>query len=157
MYEPREALKDFLYMRVVVLVLLIGVCGLIGSFAFREGVLYASVSMSPIRVVGEVTSYLETKYSVETVYTFIDQDGNVRSGERSFSRSDHDSPRLREQVEVLYASFDSELHSLEQDFHRNEIPFYMLSAAILISIFSVTMIIVSTFRIIQFTRESRYY
>jgi hypothetical protein len=138
MFNTREAERDHLYNRVVLLT--IACCVLLGlaAMAKREGLTYAAPQWNGAPVTGTVTLLEDiprNRVAKIVHYRYVDQDNRPHEGQYLDSgcgeRQDCDADQ---DVTLIYSRWFPEFSAIASDVHTYRPGFYIMSGGILLSL-----------------------
>ena len=160
MYYPREAQRDFLFTRAVMLFVATLVLALMLFLSKDRGAPYALIKASPVETTGQVTQ-LESFGNWGTItnvyYSFKhdehDQDGMATtSGYAGGPVYEVGSP-----VQVVYSKWFPSVHNLKANFNSGRWNFYIMSASAVLIALCQALMFWTLFRIYRHKEEDRQY
>lgn len=136
MYYPREAEKDHLYNRVILLTI---ACCVLLAFAFMargSGVIYGAIHLSPTEAVGTVAQIerFEKNSRFATIhYTYTDHDGQVHENSYFDAYYDeHPAYDVGGPIDIQYSAWFPSVSSLSSALHTYRMSFYIMATALLL-------------------------
>ncbi len=165
MYDPREAEKDFITLRIAALVLILGGCIVFAAWTVKDAISYGAIWISPMKATGEIVSYVELGRRSEITYVFTDHRGDLRQGTWLFVRPNAAAPCYSAALQaacdgydiaIVYAGLFPRINRAVGAY-ASSADFFVFAGSVLIALFAFTFLIVMAFRYRQYSRESRYY
>lgn len=157
MYAPREALKDFLYTKLAILILALVVSGAVAVWGFQQAVEYGLISLSPVQSRGRIVQVEDQDRSVKVTFEYEDQKmmkrwGDLRQRKRFALRMN-----VGDDVSVLYFSAYPAIAQLEMQLSKQAISFYILLGCFFFHLAACTLILRTIRQIRQHTADDFYY
>jgi hypothetical protein len=160
MYYAREAERDFLFTRAVLLFLFTLILALILSLSVSRGARHGLIKAGPIETVGQITQ-LESvgpRNSSTNVYYTFSHEGQREDGmvNNSFHVEDP-GYEIGADVAVVYSRWFPSVHNIKANFHYSSPNFFILSVSASLMILCWVLILWTVHRIYQHKADDRYY
>jgi hypothetical protein len=160
MYYAREAERDFLFTRAVLLFLFTLILALMLALSISRGTPYGLIKAAPVETIGQVTQ-LESvgpRNSSTNVYYTFNHEGRRQDGMVNNSSYVEDPGyEVGSLVPVVYSKWFPTVHNLKANFHASSPNFYIMSASAGLMLLCWMLIIRTVYRIYQHKAEDRYY
>ncbi|RBH59991.1 MULTISPECIES: hypothetical protein [Pseudomonas] len=161
MFYPREAERDHLYNRVILLTIACFVLLLLAAMARQEGSIYAAIQLSALEIKGTVTQLEDipmNKNDKVIHYQFIDHDGHVHEGEY---RDERYGQKARYEVNgvisLLYSRWFLQTSSITTELHTYRPGFYIMTGGVLLALLFLGISVRTVSRIFILKQEDRFY
>ncbi len=161
MYYPREAEKDHLYNRVILLTF--ACCVLLGlaAMARQQGAVYAAIHWSAVEVTGTVTQ-VEAIPRNDTVklihYRYVDGDGRAHEDQCWDKRYDEHAPyAVGQDISLVYSRWLPQVSSITTVLRSYRPGFYIMASGILLTLLFLGISFKTLGRISTLKREDQYY
>lgn len=157
MYSPREARKDFLYTKLVALLLFSLMGAGFAVWGFQQGVEYGLITLSPRQAQGRIIEVGEQERSIKVTFEYHDTDlvkhlGDVRKRKKFALQLD-----AGDDVSVLYFSLYPAIAQLEMQLSKQAISFYILLGCFCFHLVAGFLIMRTIGQIRQHASEDFYY
>jgi len=156
MYYPREAQRDYLYTRNIILVIFSAVAGLVASYTFDSAILYAAIEADPnksLAVITQIDKNPRNSRALTIEYEFTKSNESRIEGEYKMYTDYESAPFIGDKFEVIYSGFLPEYNSRSSKHPDESMSFYIFIGNILFIIFCFFLVF-STGRKIQKLKES---
>lgn len=157
MYAPREALKDFLYTKLAILVLAVVVSGGIAVWGFQQGLEYGLISLSPVQSRGRIVRVEEQDRSVKVTFEYQDDKLFKRRGDLRQRKRSALQLNAGDDVSVLYFSVYPAVAQLEMQLSKQAISFYILLGCFFFHLATCILILRTIRQIRQHTADDFFY
>lgn len=161
MFYPREAERDHLYNRVILLTIACCVLLLLAAMARQEGSIYAAIQLGALETKGTVTQLEDipmNKNGKVIHYQFIDHDGHVHEDEYIDERY---GQKIRYDVNgdisLLYSRWLPQINSITTELHTYRPGFYIMTGGVLLALLFLAMSIRTISHIFALKQEDRLY
>lgn len=161
MYYPREAEKDHLYNRVILLTF--ACCVLLGlvAMARQQGAVYAAIQWSAVEVTGTVTQ-VEAIPRNDTVklihYRYVDGDGRAHEDQCWDKRYDEHAPyAVGQDISLVYSRWLPQVSSITTVLRSYRPGFYIMASGILLTLLFLGISFKTLGRISTLKQEDRFY
>lgn len=138
MFDPREAERDNLYNRVVLLTIACCVLLALAAMARHEGLTYAALRWTGAQVTGTITQLEEIPRNPDANivhYRYVDQDNRSHEGEYLDSRcGEKQDCDIDQDVALLYSRWFPEFSAIAANLHTYRPGFYIMSGGVLLSL-----------------------
>lgn len=160
MYYAREAERDYLFTRAVLLFLFTLILSLMLSLSVSRGAPHGLIKAAPVEAVGEITQ-LESvgpRNASTNVYYSFSHEGQREDGMVNNSSFVEDPGyEVGDEVAVVYSKWFPTVHNIKANFHSSSPNFYIMSASSGLMIVCWMLILWTVHRIYQHKAEDRYY
>ena len=160
MYYAREAERDFLFTRAVLLFLFSLILALMLSLSVSRGAPHGLIKAGPVETVGQITQ-LESvgpRNSSTNVYYTFSHEGQREDGmvNNSFYVQDP-GYEVGDPVAIVYSKWFPTVHNIKANFHYSSPNFYITSVSASLIALCFALILWTVHRIYQHKAEDRYY
>ena len=160
MYYAREAERDFLFTRAVLLFLFTLILALMLSLSISRGTPYGLIKAAPVETVGQITQLenVGPRHSSTNVYYTFSHEGQREDGmvNNSFYVEDP-GYEVGDPVPVVYSKWFPTVHNIKANFHASSPNFYIMIVSTGLILLFWGMITWTVYRIYQHKAEDRYY
>jgi len=161
MFYPREAEKDHLYNRIVLLTVACCVLLLLASLAKHSGTIYGAIQWSAVEVKGTVTlleSIPMNENGIIIHYRYTDSDQQVHEDEYPDQRyNEHDQYEVGGDVPLLYSRWFPQISSIATELHTNRASFFVMAGGVLLTLVFLGISFRTFGRIYRMKEEDRFY
>jgi len=161
MFYPREAERDHLYNRAILLTIACCVLLLLAAMAQQEGSIYAAIQLSSLEAKGTVTQLEDIPMNKDGKvihYKFIDHDGHVQGGEYSDERYGQKIQYdVNGEISLLYSRWFPQISSITTELHTYRPSFYIMTGGILLTLLFLGVSIRTIGRIFAMKQEDCFY
>jgi hypothetical protein len=161
MYYPREAEKDHLFNRVILLTVACCVVLILAGMARHEGIAYAAIRLSPVETTGKVTqldNILMNSDGKVIHYRYTDHDGQVHDDqfvdERYAQKTAYETGGS---IELIYSRWLPGQNSIARELNGNRPGFYIMLGGVLLALFFLGISARTLGRIYAMKEEDRFY
>lgn len=161
MYYPREAEKDHLYNRVILLT--IACCVLLGlaAMARQQGAVYAAIHWSAVEVTGTVTQVEATPRNNDLKlihYRYVDGNGQTHEDQCWDKRYDEHAPYdVGQDISLLYSRWLPQVSSITTVLRTYRPDFYIMASGVLLTLLLLGISFKTLGRIFTLKQEDRFY
>lgn len=161
MFYPREAEKDHLYNRIVLLTIACLMLLFLASLAKNSGIVYGAIQWSAVEVNGTVTQ-LEgipmNKNGVIIHYRYLDDDQQVHEDEYPDQRyNEHAQYAVGAEVPLLYSRWFPQINSIATELHTHRASFLVMTGGVLLALICLWISFRTFGRIYRLKEEDRFY
>lgn len=161
MYYPREAEKDHLFNRVILLTVACCVVLLLASMARSEGILYATLKLGAIETTGTVTQLDDIPMNRDGKvihYTYTDDKGRAHEAEYVDERYAQNAHyETGGPIPLLYSRWLPEKNSIASLVESNRPGFYIMIGGVLLALLFLGISFRTLGRIYAMKEEDRFY
>jgi len=160
MFYPREAEKDHLYNRIILLTVACCVLLLLASLAKQSGSIYGAIRWSAVEVKGTVTqleSIPMNKNGIIVHYRYIDSDQQVHEDEYPDQRYNEHYQYQMEEVPLLYSRWFPQISSIATELHTYRAGFIVMAGGVLLTLAFLGISFMTFGRIYDMKEEDRFY
>lgn len=161
MFYPREAEKDHLFNRVILLTVACCVVLLLASMARGEGILYAALKLGAIETSGTVTQLDDIQMNSDGKiihYTYTDDKGQVHEAEyvdERYAQNTH--YETGGPIPLLYSRWLPEKNSIASQVESNRPGFYIMTGGVLLALLFLGISFRTLGRIYAMKEEDKFY
>ncbi|MEE1926464.1 DUF3592 domain-containing protein [Pseudomonas sp. 148P] len=161
MYYPREAEKDHLYNRVILLTF--ACCVLLGlaAMARQQGAIYAASQWSAVEVTGTVTQVesIPRNDMVKIIhYRYVDDDGQIHEDQCWDKRyAEHAPYDVGQDISLVYSRWLPRVSSISFVLRTYRPGFYIMVSGILLTLLFLGISFKTLGRISTLKQEDRFY
>ncbi|ROM76164.1 hypothetical protein BK654_16090 [Pseudomonas brassicacearum] len=161
MFYPREAEKDHLYNRIVLLTVACCVLLFLASLAKHSGSIYGAIRWSAVEVKGTVTQLESIPMNANGIilhYRYVDSDQQVHEDEYPDQRySEHPQYQVGEEIPLLYSRWFPQISSIAAELHTYRAGFFVMVGGVLLTLVFFGISFVTFGRIYRMKEEDRFY
>ncbi|PWK39615.1 DUF3592 domain-containing protein [Pseudomonas sp. OV226] len=161
MFYPREAEKDHLYNRVILLTVACLVVLLLAGMARQEGMLYAAIQLVPIETTGTVTQLGDIRMNRDGKvihYRYTDQDGQVHDDQYVDERyAQKTAFETGGSIPLIYSRWLPGQSSIARELNGNRPGFYIMMGGVLLTLLFLGISFRTLGRIARMKEEDRFY
>ncbi|WP_339526483.1 DUF3592 domain-containing protein [Pseudomonas sp. EL_65y_Pfl2_R96] len=161
MFYPREAEKDHLYNRVILLSIACCVLLSLAAMARHQGSIYAIIQLSAAEVTGTVTQLedIPRNSMVKIIrYQYVDHDRQVHEGEYQDQRYDeHSQYEVGQDISLLYSRWFPRVSSITTELHTYRPGFFIMTGGVLLALLFLGISFRTISRIFAMKQEDRFY
>jgi hypothetical protein len=161
MFYPREAERDNLVNRVILLTIACCVALAFAAMARAHGVVYAAIHLSPIEVMGTVTQVEDIPHnsSVKMVhYRYTDHDQRTHDDEYWDPRYDEHTPyAVGDSLALVYARWFPQVSNIANERQSYRPSFIIMAGGCLLAVLFLGMSFRTLGRLTAMKREDRFY
>jgi hypothetical protein len=161
MYYPREAEKDHLYNRIVLLTVACCVLLLLASLAKHSGSIYGAIRWSAVEVNGTVTQLESIPMNENGIilhYRYVDSDQQVQEDEYPDQRyREHRQYQVGEEIPLLYSRWFPQISSLATELNTYRASFIVMAGGVLLTLVCLGISFMTFGRIYGMKEEDRFY
>lgn len=161
MYYPREAEKDHLYNRVILLTVACCVLLALAAMARQQGAVYAAIQWSAVEVTGTVTQLEDIPRNdmVKIIhYRYFDNDGQVHDDECWDKRYREHAPyEVGQDISLVYSRWFPRVSSITTELHTYRPGFYIMTGGVLLTLLFLGISFKTLGRIFTLKQEDRFY
>jgi hypothetical protein len=161
MYYPREAEKDHLFNRVILLTVACCVVLILAGMARHEGIRYAAIQLGPVETVGTVTQLDDIRMNRDGKvihYRYTDLDGQVHDNqyvdERYATKTAYETGGS---IPLLYSRWLPAQSSIARELNGNRPGFYIMMGGGLLALLFLGISARTLGRIYAMKEEDRFY
>ncbi|MEN1834971.1 hypothetical protein AAIM60_19005 [Pseudomonas lijiangensis] len=158
MFYPREAEKDNLFNRVILLIF--GCCALLflASLARHQGSTYAAMQLGAVQVSGVVTELESIPRNSGKVihYLYADQEGETHEGKYFYQREDTHY-EVGDSIPLVYSSWFTGKNAIASELRTFRPDFYILSGGLSLTLILLLIALWTIRRIYVLKAEDRFY
>ncbi|MGE8143933.1 hypothetical protein ACQKP7_01855 [Pseudomonas frederiksbergensis] len=161
MFYPREAEKDHLFNRVILLTVACCVVLLLASMARGEGILYAALKLGAVEITGTVTQMDDIRMNPNGKvihYTYTDDEGQRHEAEyvdERYAQNDH--YETGGPIPLLYSRWLPAQNSIANRVDSNRPGFYIMTGGVLLALLFLGISFRTLGRIYAMKEEDRFY
>ncbi|KIR13152.1 MULTISPECIES: DUF3592 domain-containing protein [unclassified Pseudomonas] len=161
MFYPREAEKDHLYNRIVLLTVACCVLLFLASLAKHSGSIYGAIRWSAVEVNGTVTQLESIPMNENGIiirYRYTDGDQQVHEDEYVDQRyNEHDQYEVGGDVPLLYSRWFPQISSIATELHTYRASFFVMAGGVLLTLVFFGISFMTFGRIYRMKEEDRFY
>ena len=161
MFYPREAEKDHLYNRIVLLTIACCLLLFLASLAKNSGTIYGAIQWSAVEVKGTVTqleSIPMNKNGIIIHYRYADSDQQVHEDEYPDQRyNEHDQYEVGGEIPLLYSRWFPQISSIATELHTHRFSFFVMTGEVLLTLVFFGISFMTFGRIYGMRQEDRFY
>ncbi|WP_053147771.1 DUF3592 domain-containing protein [Pseudomonas sp. P97.38] len=161
MFYPREAEKDHLYNRIVLLTIACILLLFLASLAKHSGTIYGAIRWTPVEVKGTVTQLEGIPMNPNGViihYRYVDGDQQVHEDEYFDQRyNEHHQYTVGGDVPLLYSRWFPQVSSIASELHTNRASFIVMAGGVLLTLLFLWISFRTFGRIYGLKQEDRFY
>ncbi len=161
MYYPREAEKDHLYTRIILLTVACCVLLFLASLAKHSGIIYGAIQWSAVEVKGTVTQLESIPMNENGMiihYRYTDGDQRVHEDEYPDQRYiEHAQYEVGGEVPLLYSRWFPEVSSIATELHTYRSGFFIMAGGVLLTLVFLWISFMTFGRIYRMKEEDRFY
>ncbi|MBT2342398.1 DUF3592 domain-containing protein [Pseudomonas sp. C3-2018] len=161
MFYPREAEKDHLYNRIVLLTVACCVLLFLASMAKDSGTIYGTIRWSAVEVQGTVTQLESMQMNEDGAvihYRYIDSDRQVHEDAYPDQRySVHKQYEVGGEIPLLYSRWFPQISSIATELHTFRPGFIIMAGGVLLTLVFFGVSFMTFGRIYGMKEEDRFY
>jgi hypothetical protein len=161
MINPKEAELDFIVTRSAISVLILLVLVFVCSFAYRDGIKYGLIKLSPVTSKGVITSVKDEsffKYNAHIVYEFFDVDNKKITGNYFQNKAlDKEEYIVGNEIKIISSKYFPDQNILKRRLYQLESGFNILGVCSIIILFILLFLFWNTRKYFQFKSQSKRY
>lgn len=161
MFYPREAEKDHLYNRVILLTIACCVLLSLAAMARHQGSIYGAIQLSAVEVTGTVTQLEDIPRSSSAKiihYQYIDHDRQVHEDKYWDERYGENSQyQVGEGISLLYSGWFPQISSITTELHTYRPGFFIMTGGVLLALLFLGISFRTMSRIFAMKQEDRFY
>lgn len=161
MFYPREAEKDNLYNRIVLLTVACLILLFLASLAKHSGIIYGAIQWSAVEVKGTVTQLESIPMNENGMiirYRYLDSDQQVHEDEYPDQRyNEHDQYEVGGDVPLLYSRWFPQISSIATELHTYRSGFFVMTGGVLLTLVFLWISFRTFGRIYRMKEEDRFY
>ncbi|WP_207283651.1 DUF3592 domain-containing protein [Pseudomonas sp. FW300-N2F2] len=161
MFYPREAEKDQLYNRIVLLTVACCVLLVLASLAKHSGSIYGAIRWSAVEVNGSVTQLESIPMNANGIiihYRYADGDQQVHEDEYVDQRyNEHDQYEVGGDVPLLYSRWFPQISSIATELHTYRSGFFIMAGGVVLTLVFLGISFATFGRIYRMKEEDRFY
>jgi len=161
MFYPREAEKDHLYNRIVLLTIACVLLLFLASLAHHSGSIYGAIRWSPVEVKGTVTQLEDIPMNPDgkvIYYRYVDSDQQVHEDEYADQRyNEHDQYQVGGEISLLYSRWLPQISTIATELHTNRASFIVMAGGVSLTLVFFWISFRTFGRIYGMKQEDRYY
>ncbi|MCP1444791.1 hypothetical protein J3D54_003923 [Pseudomonas sp. GGS8] len=161
MFYPREAEKDHLYNRIILLTIACCVLLSLAAMARHQGSIYATIQFSAVEVTGTVTqleNIPRTNMAKIIHYQYVDYDRQVHDGEYWDERyAERPQYEVGQDISLLYSRWFPRVSSITTELHTYRPGFFIMTGGVLLALLFLGISFRTISRISAMKQEDRFY
>ncbi|WHS61370.1 DUF3592 domain-containing protein [Pseudomonas sp. G2-4] len=161
MYYPREAEKDHLYNRIVLLTVACLVLLFLASMAKHSGIIYGAIQWSAVEVKGTVTQLESIPMNENGMiihYRYLDSDQQVHEDEYPDQRYvEHTLYEVGGDVPLLYSRWFPQTNSIATELHTYRSGFIIMTGGVVLTLIFLGISFMTFGKIYRMKAEDRFY
>ncbi|MDO7897438.1 DUF3592 domain-containing protein [Pseudomonas citrulli] len=161
MFHPREAEKDHLYNRIVLLTVACCVLLFLASMAKQSGTIYGAIQWSAVEVTGTVTQLESIPMNENGMiihYRYLDGDQQPHDDEYADQRySEHNQYEVGGDVPLLYSRWFPQISSIASELHTYRPGFIIMAGGIALTLLFFAISFTTFGQIYRIKDEDRFY
>ncbi|MEN2394544.1 hypothetical protein [Pseudomonas halotolerans] len=161
MFYPREAEKDHLYNRIVLLTVACLVLLFLASLAKHSGSIYGAIRWSAVEVKGTVTQLESIPMNPNGIilhYRYVDSDQQAHEDEYADQRyNEHDQYEVGGDIPLLYSRWFPQISSIATELHTYRTGFIIMAGGVVLTLVCLGISFMTFGRIYRMKEEDRFY